>query len=266
MQHEYTDEQIFESNKIAARTTGRDWISRFNLRDVRAILDALPEPDWLLKLQGITTDQDAINERLEQAYKLEAAQVPSQVFRTLIRMTLSDKICIDDLRAFASDGIQLDDEARQEVATFWNKRHALPDPQDDWQECTFEDIQKGDRFKVEHANWSYEGQVKWIDAEVICYDPRFGTAITPQNIDDMRGITLYRIPAPVVHPDPEDHPVIVNVAVHKPGTNSTHRYDYATWDVGEYYDCWSNDGKYYGAWRPSAIVEWSPAKVVAGND
>lgn len=45
MKHEFTDEQIFESNKIAARTTGRDWISRFNLRDVRAFLDALPEPD-----------------------------------------------------------------------------------------------------------------------------------------------------------------------------------------------------------------------------
>ena len=86
--------------------------------------------------------------------------------------------------------------------------NALPEQQQDWEACAFEDIQKGDRFKVEHANWSYEGQVKWIDAEVICYDPRFGTAITPQNIDDMRGITLYRIPAPVVHPDPAQHQFI----------------------------------------------------------
>ena len=132
-----------------------------------------------------------------------------------------------------------------------------PDPQDDWQQCSWGDISHTDeRVKAEHTSGTIiegvpdgisDNGVYLVDGNLIPYSP---------------DAKWYRIPAPVQHPDPEEHPVIANVAVHKPGTNSTHRYDYATWDIGEYYDCWSNEGKYYGAWRPSAIVEWSPAKVV----
>ena len=137
----------------------------------------------------------------------------------------------------------------------------LPAQQGDWQECGFNDLRPTDkRVKAVFIGGSViEGTPDQSSSESIFL-------VDGPVIHTYDEATFYRIPAPIVHPDPEEHPVIANVAVHKPGTNSTHRYDYATWDVGEYYDCWSNDGKYYGAWRPSAVVEWSPAKVVAGND
>ena len=44
MKHEFTDDQIIEAKNVAAYNTSREWISRFNVVDIRAILEALPEP------------------------------------------------------------------------------------------------------------------------------------------------------------------------------------------------------------------------------
>lgn len=48
MRHEFTDDQIIDAKHAAARHMSRDWISRFNVKDIRAFLNALPEPqdDW----------------------------------------------------------------------------------------------------------------------------------------------------------------------------------------------------------------------------
>lgn len=150
----------------------------------------------------------------------------------------------------------------------------LPEPEtDEWQECRFEDIRKGDRVRevVDQGNGTFETTegIASVVTESNHSDGRsWRTADRIYELAcddyalDYHKVTLYRIPKPVVHPDPAEHPVIVNVAVDKPGTNLTHRYDYATWDAEEYYDCWGNDGKYYGGWQPTTISEWEPAKVV----
>ena len=45
MKQEFTDDQIIEAKNVAAYNTSREWISRFNVVDIRAILEALPEPE-----------------------------------------------------------------------------------------------------------------------------------------------------------------------------------------------------------------------------
>ena len=172
MRHEYDDEQIFESNKIAARTTGRDWIARFNLSDVRAILDALTEPE------------------------------------------------------------------------------------DDWEACEFADIRKGDRVKLVttsrfsltvktlEATAKHKDRGAWLDENsetIVCF-PANGTQEK-----------LYRIPAPVQHPDPSEHPVIID-------------------EMGEPWFWAGLDDDYHSPTRPSTFRSpsdftiWTPAKVVADND
>lgn len=143
-------------------------------------------------------------------------------------------------------------------------------PENQWQVCTFEDIRKGDRVKTYENGVTtiYDHPVKSThqsnsQGRYIAFESGKGAYLSLET-------NLYRIPAPVQHPDPAEHPVIANVAVEKPGTNSTHRYDYATWDAEAYYLCWNNDGKYYGGWEPSTITEWEPAgvapKVVADDE
>src|SRR5690625_1308668 len=125
MKHEFTDDQIIDAKHAAARHMSRDWISRFNVKDIRACLDALPEP------------------------------------------------------------------------------------QDEWEQCTIDQIRKGDRFKVEGRGWHYESTAIHIDVDIVCVNPRTGSFITRDEVDQINEITLYRIPAPVQHPDPEEHEFII---------------------------------------------------------
>lgn len=134
----------------------------------------------------------------------------------------------------------------------------LPDQPDEWEECNYEDI-KGTDQKVRAVYGDgviIEGPVQEIYVSTV-------VLVGEHRLPRLQAAKYYRIPAPVVHPDPAEHPVIVNVAVDKPGTNVTHRYDYATWDAQDHYECWNNDGSYYGAWEPSTIREWTPGKVIA---
>ena len=45
MKHGFTDDQIVDAKHAAAKNLSRDWISGFDVTDIRAILDALPEPE-----------------------------------------------------------------------------------------------------------------------------------------------------------------------------------------------------------------------------
>src|SRR5699024_3789765 len=109
-----------EAKNVAAYNTSREWISRFNVVDIRAILEALPEPE-----------------------------------------------------------------------------------QDDWQECTFEDIRKGDRVRAISPNGDLsEFTVKHID-RLLAHGEYDEVAHTTT-------ATFYRIPAPVQHPDPDFHPVVIS--------------------------------------------------------
>ena len=123
---------------------------------------------------------------------------------------------------------------------------ALPEPTtDDWQECRFEDIRKGDRVKVVDTHEAgdqtvYEGDVVQVSK---------GLVMTAHHqLHSVYNSKWYRIPAPLQHPDPAEHKYILDV-------------DGDLW-------IWSkSQGKYV---EPETLVqsapaefdEWSPAKVV----
>jgi hypothetical protein len=133
---------------------------------------------------------------------------------------------------------------------------ALPEPDDDWQECGFNDFLPTDkRVKAVFAGGSIiEGtpdrrnheHVFLVDGPVI------------HSYDDA---TFYRIPAPVQHPDPAQHPVILD-----PHTTDDEVFDYAVWDAEDFYLCYTHEGEYMRGAEPSEITKFTPAKVVAEDD
>jgi hypothetical protein len=123
---------------------------------------------------------------------------------------------------------------------------ALPEPEtDDWQPCTIDQIRKGDRFKVEGRGWHYESTATHIDIDVVCVNPRTGSFITRDEVDQIDEITLYRIPAPVVHPDPEVHEFIFT--------------DGMVWRANKVRTTYHCHGQMM---RPEWITDWTPGKVV----
>lgn len=127
---------------------------------------------------------------------------------------------------------------------------ALPDPQDEWQQCRFEDIRKGDRVKVVRLNGDlYEATVTGVGKDLIQskfahFYPEYASA-------------TYRIPAPAVNPTPEAHPVII-----VRGT------EYGALDVAT--PMIHDGGGFYespkGSYKADIITDWSPAKVVPDDE
>lgn len=127
---------------------------------------------------------------------------------------------------------------------------ALPEPQQDWQECTWDDILHTDeRVKAEYISGTViEGIPDGIsDNGIYLVDSNF----IPFSTD----ARWYRIPAPVVAPDPAEHPVVID-------GNGTSWFWSGTGDEyhsperpGEYKDRFTN-------WTPGEVVP----KVVETND
>jgi hypothetical protein len=172
MKHEFTDEQIYTAKHLAASRMNRDWISRFNVKDIRAFLDALPEPE-----------------------------------------------------------------------------------SDEWQECRFEDVQKGDRVKVVDTHeagdkTAYEGDVLQVSKDLVM------TAHHP--LHSVYNSKWYRIPAPVQHPDPAEHPAIVVIEA---DCFKGQDPQVLVWTGGKYEnDSWMFDEDDITDWLPI-----DPAKVVEGD-
>ena len=132
--------------------------------------------------------------------------------------------------------------------------NALPEPQDDWEECTFEDIQKGDRVRMVQAARTTDFHLPVIETH-----PTHLVLQDNTQCSNFHKAVYYRIPAPVQHPDPEQHPVILVT-----------EYDVA----GNIMECeptpfFAHDGVYKNdiyAHRPDDVLSWSPAKVVAYNE
>lgn len=135
---------------------------------------------------------------------------------------------------------------------------ALPEPATgDWQECRFEEIQKGDRVRWVNPhnedNESYEIIVHNVgNEERVLYSKTNSYYFPP-------GAVLDRIPAPVQHPDPAEHPVLL---VH----DTTRRVS-----LGGMTGVLQGDGSYaiyrstndiWGYLPPDEITDWSPGKVV----
>lgn len=149
---------------------------------------------------------------------------------------------------------------------------AFPTQQDNWEACTFEEIRKGDRVKrvldlndgetlIKEGVADYlEDTSKWISSG--------GMAIASNGwIPEGAGtVTLYRIPAPVVRPDPEEHPVIL---VHAFDGDQMPEGTYASITQNQahsyVYELVPGDGTHPIRTRPDAIDEWEPAKVVPSN-
>lgn len=129
---------------------------------------------------------------------------------------------------------------------------ALPEPQQDWQECTWDDILHTDeRVKAEYISGTViEGIPDGIsDNGIYLVDSNF----IPFSTD----ARWYRIPAPVVAPDPAEHPVVlvresVNTKYDKPIP--------MIWDGGEFYESPKT------SLHISTITDWEPAKVVADDE
>lgn len=136
---------------------------------------------------------------------------------------------------------------------------ALPEPEnDDWQECSFEEIRKGDRVRVRDDEGNFlEFTVKYIGEKRLYWQQKYYDDHI--SFDYVNGI--WRLPRPVQHPDPVKHPVIF-----------VHKYSYEDGGEQTFFDplamIWN--GTYYEAEKarflPQAIVEFTPAKVVIADD
>lgn len=128
---------------------------------------------------------------------------------------------------------------------------ALPEPeQDEWEACAFEDIQKGDRVRLVQA-----GRTTDFHLPVIETHPTHLVLQDNTQCSNFHKALYYRIPAPVVHPDPlHDLTILVHGAY-------GNQYKFPT--------AYTSDGSAYnivglGDTRilPEDITEWEPAKVV----
>lgn len=125
---------------------------------------------------------------------------------------------------------------------------ALPEPQDEWEACDFEDIRKGDRVRIVRLGRTTDFHWPVIETH--------GTFLVLQDhtqCSNFHKAVYYRIPAPVTHPDPMEHHII---------TCHDRENDYF----------WNGvTGKYMGLYDPRNLysredfINWSPAKVVADN-
>lgn len=126
---------------------------------------------------------------------------------------------------------------------------ALPDQPDEWERCEFSDIRKGDRVRAEFIDITYEGTAVDVrDYKIAIGHNRNEILLAWKNPD------LYRIPAPVVHPDPAVSPVII---VHESDMILSLDAPLKMLWVGRTY----RDSEY--SLKPQDITEWEPADIVA---
>lgn len=132
----------------------------------------------------------------------------------------------------------------------------LPAQQGDWEECGFNDLRPTDkRVKAVFIGGSViEGTPDQSSSESIFL-------VDGPVIHTYDEATFYRIPAPVVHPDPAEHPaIIVREIAHALGGTSGKVYEQALWNHGN-----SDTGRYNTSTgrelRPERIIDWAPAKM-----
>lgn len=142
-----------------------------------------------------------------------------------------------------------------ETEMYRNVINHLPTPaSDDWIECAFEDIQKGDRVRMVQA-----GRTTDFHLPVIETHPTHLVLQDNTQCSNFHKAVYYRIPAPVQPPDPDNNPVILVREVH-----------------GKTYDppvvaivrdsSTQNHPVYVYAAFPDYITDWSPARVVADDE
>jgi hypothetical protein len=219
MKHNFTDEQLSDAYQTAlGQGSPGDTVADY----IRATLDNLPDPEPELEATGQPHDFWTINSAIVKA----SEEYPQ-------------------LRGL-------------EVVPVAAILSYLPDPEpvsDEWQQHDVRSVRKGDRVRWtvpgSEDNESYEIVVAAVtNDDGVVLDSESHSYYFPY------GSVVDRIPAPVQHPDPEDHPVII---IYRPNGNGKSPVSYA-W-TGKHYR--SFDGQEYFSVRE--ITDWSPAKVVAAD-
>ena len=137
----------------------------------------------------------------------------------------------------------------------------LPDADNEWEPSNVTYVRKGDRVRWTvpgcEDNESYEIVVAAVTNQdgVVLHSETRTYYFPPGSVVD-------RIPAPVDHPNPAEHPVILireAVVKHDPPVVAIAMRERVCNELiyvfGE-----------YGALSPTKITDWSPAKVVADNE
>lgn len=222
MSHQYTAQQLDHAMGASYDITGDTDILEVSFEGIRAFLDALPE----------TGKTYITNVGIQQ-----------QIGR------------LQDLTSSANEAVIWLSTLNHLVATGADRERILKqDTQDGWQECAWGDILHADeRVKAEYISGTViEGVPDGISDGGICIvDGNF----IPFSTD----ARWYRIPAPVVHPDPAEHPAIV--VTEADGYEDTNPQVFI-WTGNRYENnAWSFDTDDITNWKPI-----NPAKVVADND
>lgn len=137
---------------------------------------------------------------------------------------------------------------------------ALPEPQDDWQQCTFEDVSMFDEsvlFVFDDGTKVQGKPYSRNKTDIYMWVGDLAYVISLRDVKKGKA-TIYRKPKKIDHPNPAEHPVII-VHLHN-GVKETKRA--FVWN-GESYGCLDGPHSFLA---PHQITEWSPAKVVADND
>ena len=136
-----------------------------------------------------------------------------------------------------------------ETEMYRNVINHLPTPaSDDWVECAFEDIQKGDRVRMVQA-----GRTTDFHLPVIETHPTHLVLQDNTQCSNFHKALYYRIPAPVQHPDPDKDLVIFDG-------------DGSIWFRSGYWDEYHSPTDFTYFKHPTDFTEWKPAKVVSADE
>lgn len=135
------------------------------------------------------------------------------------------------------------------------------EPAEEWEPCTFGDIRKGDRVRRVQSGRTTDFHSPVIEAHASHLIFQGG-----MQCGKLHNALYYRIPAPIVTPDPAEHPtIIVREIAYTLGNTSGKVYEQALWNHGD-----SDTGRYNTSagreLRPERIIDWKPANMIEVAD
>lgn len=181
---QYTDAQLRRALVMAAELEridldieiGTMYVNTYEVEDLRRILDHLPGQK----------DDYSISE-MQQLHLLQG--LAGDINETFKWLTI-----LNHAVAFGVKREELIKLASQE-----------PSKDDDWQACEFSDLREGDRARLEFADITHEAVVKTVRKNEIVIGGNSNFTLYRY-----KNPKIFRIPAPVVHPDPEVNEFILD--------------------------------------------------------
>jgi hypothetical protein len=131
----------------------------------------------------------------------------------------------------------------------------LPEPDDEWEQCTIDQIRKGDRVRWQDPGMEDICTYEIIASHTEAEDPGWILFSNTESYYFPPGAVVDRIPAP--HPDPKEHAVIIVSGAYDRDWMDSYAYvsDGAEYNIIEPVNSESR-------LLPEAIHNWKPAKVV----